>query len=129
MMVYKSGGSLLQTILFIVILIAMLVAGFYLFIALLPFILILGIYLWYKMRKNMKQFQEQMNAQGATTQNPYQARTVRYIYTTNNTQPTGANSQEQASQNSSIGHDEQRNNDNAVIYDISPEDYTVEEKK
>lgn len=118
MIVYRNSLSLLQLIILILVGGGLLVAGFFLTMALLPFILLVILYIWYKVRKNMKNLREQAQNYEAenTAQNPYwqenrSLHTEKVIYKTEHS--TQANTSQQE----------------PVIYDISPEDYSVEEKK
>ena len=116
MIIYKNNMSTVQNILLIIVAIALLVAGFFITIALLPFILLIVLYVFYKMRKVRNSFEERYKQ----TENYADNQTTRLIYKTSHSQD-GQNSQD---------NDQ---NEQTVIYDISENDYTVndttEEKK
>ncbi len=124
MIVYRNSGSIWQTILLIIILVGLLVAGFYLFIALFPLIVALVLYIWYRVRKKMKEFEK---ARAQYQENPYennfqQFRSVHYTYTDNENNQSSSSDTSNPEQGTTKEHD-------PVIYDITPENYSVEEKK
>ncbi len=136
--------TVVQTIFFLIVLGAVLFVGFYVFLALLPFILAFIIYIWYKYKKAVKAFQAgQANgeyqvyedAQGFTQNGPFVKRSVRYVYSNKQ----GANEDNQAQERfhissqqpeySSDNFSQEAKNPESIVYDIAPEDYSVEDKK
>ncbi len=130
-------ASVMQTVIFLVILGGLLFVGFYLFVALLPIILIFIAYIWYKYRKTMKAFRE-AQANGTYNQNfdgqsPFGSSGIRFIRI-NNGQFSEQDFSQEENQSRIHEHTVQNDNadkkqENAVVYDISPEDYSIEEKK
>ena len=110
MIIYKNNMSTVQNILLIIVAIALLVAGFFIIVALLPFILLIVLYGFYKMRKMRNSFEERYKQRENYADN----QTTRLVYKTSHSQDNNQNEQ-------------------TVIYDLSENDYTVndttEEKK
>ncbi len=124
-MIMYNGKKLstTQSIILSIIAIVILVLFFMLAMTLLPFILMVGVYFWYRARKKMQNIREYgVNGTNDMGDAFYQQETYRYINTEErNTESTQLRYNTSSRQNNK---DEQ-----AIIYDISPENYTVEEKK
>ncbi len=135
MYIQKNTMTPLQLVIFFLVLGALLVAGFFLTMALLPLILVLIVYFWFKIRKAKKNFQqrfEQMQQERQAQEDAYYQSNQReslygqeYQYTEQETQ-SGENFE--ATRLKYI-NPQQKKQDDSVVYDISPNDYTIEEKK
>ncbi len=106
--------TLLQKVIFLILLVAFLIGAFFLTMAFLPFILVFVAYLYYKFYKFKKRVQE-------AQENIYNSAEYQANY--NNFQNNYLHSEQFSEQKTEYKAQ------NADVYDISPEDYTVEEKK
>ncbi len=125
--IQRNAMSLPQLIVFILVLGGLLVAGFFLTMALLPLILVFIAYIWYKMRKAKKLFQERYDQMQQERYSQEESRQSLYAdakdYAFSEESSQDAQATPLRYKTTSIKKEE------SVIYDISDQDYTIEEKK
>ncbi len=119
----NTNLTFFQKLVIFLIFVGFLTASFFLAIALLPLFLVLGLYAWYRFYKFKKDIEEaRQKAYGNFGENAEQFTRIQYFTQEDfgQNQQQNFNSQEQNFNNNSKQED---------VYDISPENYTVEEKE
>ncbi len=108
--IQASQTTFLQKVIFFIILAAFLVGAFFVTMALLPLIVVIIVYLWFKYRnmaKQMRQAQEDMFNRAES--GDYSQFQTNYLHTEQYQDTKASQGQED-------------------VYDIAPEDYTIEDK-
>ncbi len=137
MYIQKKNMSPFQLVLFLIVMGGLLVAGFFLTMALLPLILVVIAYFWYKMNKAKKAFQARYEEMQQEQHAEYQRQSRESIYSQEYSDTNFENANNAYSeQNASEGYTKlkytqtsQKKTEETVIYDIAPEDYSIEDNK
>ncbi len=130
MYVQKNAMSLPQLIVFILVLGGLLVAGFFLTMALLPLILVFIAYIWFKVRKARKAFQERYDQMQQERYNQEENAQAYYVDAKDYEYSESSSNSSQNEQATPLKYrNTGKQKDETIIYDIEPQDYTIEEKK